>query len=80
MATKQQQPVMSGDGGGIFPSLLDIPFPLCFELQFAPLKEFPRLMSSFQNHAGFLLPGDKAKEGSMPYNGQCSVLHESRII
>lgn len=23
-------------------------------------------MSSFQNHAGFLLPGDKAKEGSMP--------------
>lgn len=47
-------------------SLLDIPFPLCFELQSALLKEFPRLMSSFQNHAGFPLPKDKAKEGSMP--------------
>lgn len=47
-------------------SLLDIPFPLGFELPSALLKEFPRLMSSFQNHAGFPLPGDKAKEGSMP--------------
>lgn len=34
-----------------------------------PIKEFPRLMSSFLKHSGYPLPGDEAREGNTTQSG-----------
>lgn len=50
---------------GVCPSPPDIQFLLGFELLSAPIKEFPRLMSSFLKHSGHPLlegPGQRRKQ------------------